>query len=88
MLVLNDGDMWLGRLAFQDTLDALVADGAVPPLVVLTPDAVDRATRGRELGAHDSHVRFLADELLLWAAGRRPLTTDPARTLVAGQGLG
>ncbi|MGW7067858.1 enterochelin esterase domain-containing protein [Streptomyces sp. NPDC054855] len=88
VLVLNDGDMWFGRLAFQDTLDALVADGAVPPLAVLAPDAVDRATRTRELGAHDSQVRFLADELLPWAAGRRSLTTDPARTLVAGQGLG
>lgn len=88
VLVLNDGDMWFGRLAFQDTLDALVADGAVPPLAVLAPDSVDRATRGRELGTHDSHVRFLADELLPWAAGRGPLTTDPARTLVAGQGLG
>ncbi|MEV2251911.1 alpha/beta hydrolase-fold protein [Streptomyces sp. NPDC050147] len=88
VLVLNDGDMWLGRLAFQDTLDALVADGAVPPLAVLAPDAVDRDTRGRELGAHDSHVRFLADELLPWAAGRWRLTADPARTLVAGQGLG
>ncbi|MWA14183.1 enterochelin esterase [Streptomyces sp. BA2] len=87
VLVLNDGDMWFGRLAFQDTLDALIADGAVPPLAVLAPDAVDRATRSRELGAHDSHVRFLADELLPWAAGRWPLTTDPARTLVAGQGL-
>lgn len=88
VLVLHDGDMWFGRLAFQDTLDALVADGAVPPLAVLAPDAVGRATRTRELGAHDSHVRFLADELLPWATGRLPLTTDPARTLVAGQGLG
>lgn len=52
VLVLNDGDMWFGRLDFQDTLDALVADGAVPPLAVLAPDAVDRATRTRELGAH------------------------------------
>lgn len=88
VLVLNDGDMWFGRLAFQDALDALVADGAVPPLAVLAPDSVDRATRSRELGAPDSHVPFLADELLPWAAGRWPLTTDPARTLVAGQGLG
>lgn len=87
VLVLNDGDMWFGRLAFQDTLDALVADGSVPPLAVLAPDAVDRTTRSRELGAYDSHVTFLADELLPWAAARWPLTTDPARTLVAGQGL-
>lgn len=87
VLVLCDGDMWFGRLAFQDTLDALIADGALPPLAVLAPDAVDRATRRRELEAHERHVSFLADELLPWAAGRWPLTTDPARTLVAGQGL-
>lgn len=88
VLVLCDGDMWFGRLAFQDTLDALIADGALPPLAVIAPDAVDSATRRRELDAHESHVGFLADELLPWAAGRWPLTTDPARTLVAGQGLG
>ncbi|GAA3109874.1 hypothetical protein GCM10010449_35410 [Streptomyces rectiviolaceus] len=88
VLALCDGDMWFGRLAFQDTLDALIADGSLPPLAVLAPDAVDRATRRRELDAHERHVSFLADELLPWAAGRWPLTTDPARTLVAGQGLG
>ncbi|WP_190082402.1 enterochelin esterase [Streptomyces longisporoflavus] len=88
VLVLCDGDMWFGRLALQDRLDALIADGALPPLAVLAPDAVDRATRRREMGEPEVQVRFLADELLPWAAGRWPLTTDPARTLVAGQGLG
>ncbi|TGB11546.1 enterochelin esterase [Streptomyces sp. MZ04] len=88
VLVLCDGDMWFGRLGFQATLDALVADGALPPLAVLAPDAVDHSTRQRELGARDSNVGFLADELLPWAAGRWPLTTDPARTVVAGQSLG
>lgn len=88
VLVLCDGDMWFGRLDFQDTLDALIADGAVPPLAVLAPDAVDNATRRRELGPHDAFVGFLADEVLTWAAGRWPLTTDPARTVVAGQSLG
>ncbi|MFH8489689.1 enterochelin esterase [Streptomyces longisporoflavus] len=88
VLVMCDGDMWFGRLALQDRLDALIAAGALPPLAVLAPDAVDRATRRREMGEPDALVRFLADELLPWAAGRWPLTTDPARTLVAGQGLG
>ncbi|MEV0321953.1 enterochelin esterase [Streptomyces sp. NPDC050658] len=88
VLVLCDGDMWFGRLGLQGTLDALAADGALPPLAVLAPDAVDPATRRRELGAKDGYVGFLADELLPWAAGRWPLTTDPARTAVAGQGLG
>ncbi|MGW0191670.1 alpha/beta hydrolase [Streptomyces sp. NPDC003362] len=88
VVVLCDGDMWFGRLGFGDTLDALIADGVLPPLVVLAPDAVDRHTRWRELGGSDAFVSFLADELLPWAAARRPLTADPARTVVAGQSLG
>ncbi|MFG2163115.1 enterochelin esterase [Streptomyces olivaceus] len=86
--VVCDGDMWFGRLALGDTLDALIADGALPPLAVVAPDAVDRPTRWRDLGCREPFVRFLADELLPWAAGRWPLTTDPGRTAVAGQSLG
>ncbi|MCX5534968.1 enterochelin esterase [Streptomyces sp. NBC_00006] len=88
VLVLCDGDMWFGRVGLQHTLDSLIADGLLPPLAVLAPDAVDRHTRNRELGARDPFVEFLADELLPWAAGRWPLATDPARTVVAGQSLG
>ncbi|MEU7583962.1 enterochelin esterase [Streptomyces sp. NPDC041068] len=88
VVVLCDGDVWFGPLAFQDTLDALVADGAVPPPVVLAPDAVDLDIRWRDLTCRDEFVGFLADELLPWAAGRWPLTADPARTVVAGQSLG
>ncbi|TMR35122.1 enterochelin esterase [Nonomuraea zeae] len=86
--VLCDGDAWFGGLAFQDTLDALIADGAVPPLVVVAPDAVGNAVRWEELGAREPYVRFLADEVLGWAAERWPITGDPARTVVAGQSLG
>ncbi|MFG2555993.1 enterochelin esterase [Streptomyces sp. NPDC048581] len=88
VLALCDGDMWFGRLGFQDTLDALIADGALTPLAVVAPDAVDRHTRARELGAREEFVSFLADELLPWAAGRWSLDTDPRRTVVAGQSLG
>ncbi|WP_394435730.1 enterochelin esterase [Streptomyces sp. SGAir0957] len=88
VLVLCDGDMWFGRIGLQDTLDALIGAGKLAPLAVLAPDAVDRATRARELGARDAFVEFLADELLPWAAGRWPVTDDPARTIVAGQSLG
>jgi enterochelin esterase family protein len=88
VVLLTDGDMWFGRLGFGGTLDALMADGALPPLAVLAPDAVDRHLRHRELGANDRFVTFLADELLPWATRRRPLTADPRRTVVSGQELG
>lgn len=88
VLVLCDGDMWFGRLELGHTLDALIADGSLPPLAVLAPDAVDSRTRWLELGGRDTFVAFLADELLPWAAGRWPLTTHPRQTVVAGQSLG
>ncbi|MGA6174787.1 enterochelin esterase domain-containing protein [Streptomyces sp. NPDC012600] len=88
LLVLCDGDMWFGRLGFQDTLDALIADGALPPLVVLAPDAADPVTRRLELGGRESYASFLADEVVPWAGARWPLTARAELTAVAGQGLG
>ncbi|MGQ4714478.1 enterochelin esterase domain-containing protein [Streptomyces anulatus] len=88
VLVLCDGGMWFGRLGFQDTLDALIADGALPPLAVLSPDAGDAATGQRDPGGREACAAFLADELLPWARARWPLTADADRTAVAGQGLG
>ncbi|WP_324794140.1 enterochelin esterase [Streptomyces cyaneofuscatus] len=88
LLVLCDGDMWFDRLGLQDTLDALIADGVLPPLAALAPDAVGTATRRLELGGREGYVSFLADEVVAWASARWPLTARPDRTVVAGQGLG
>ncbi|MEU7160669.1 enterochelin esterase [Streptomyces chrestomyceticus] len=87
-LVLLDGDLWFGRLGVQDLFDRLIADGVLPPLVVLAPDAVDNATRAREFGGRQAYTNFLAAELLPWAAARLPVTFDPSRTVVAGESLG
>ncbi|MFH8668398.1 enterochelin esterase domain-containing protein [Streptomyces anulatus] len=88
VLVLCDGGMWFGRLGFQDTLDALIADGALQPLAVLSPDVGDAATGQRDPGGREACAAFLADELLPWARARWPLTADADRTAVSGQGLG
>lgn len=88
VVVLCDGDMWFGRMGLEHTLDVLIADGTLPPLAVVAPEAVDRHTRWRDLGGRDPFVAFLADELLPWAATRAPLTAEPGRTVVAGQSLG
>ncbi|MFD4342000.1 enterochelin esterase domain-containing protein [Streptomyces anulatus] len=88
VLVLCDGGMWFGRLGFQDTLDALIADGALPPLAVLSPDDGDAATGQRDPGGREACAAFLADGLLPWARARWPLTADADRTAVSGQGSG
>lgn len=84
--VLLDGDVWAGQIA--PTLDNLIAEGRIPPMVALLPDAVDRETRLRELACHEPFVRHLAEEVLPWAGGEYGVTRDPALTVVAGQSFG
>ncbi|MFJ8537010.1 enterochelin esterase [Streptomyces sp. NPDC093591] len=88
VLVLFDGEHWQPRLGLSRLLDALIADGRIPPVAAVLPDAGDEATRWAELSCRPEYVDFLTGELLPWAAGRLPLTDDPARTVVAGQSLG
>ncbi|NHC14113.1 enterochelin esterase [Motilibacter sp. E257] len=88
LLVLLDGEMWLHRLSIVPTLDNLIADGAVPPLVAVMPEAGTREARFRDLSCSDSFTRFLATELAPWASASLGATEDPARTVVAGQSLG
>ncbi len=86
VLVLLDGDVWAGRVA--PTMDNLIAEGRIPPTVVLLPDAVDRPTRLREMACHEPFVRHLADDLLPWAEREWGVTGDPGLTVVAGQSFG
>ncbi|MDI3419363.1 enterochelin esterase [Streptomyces luteolus] len=88
VLVLFDGESWQPALGLATLLDNLIADGRIPPVAALLPEALDADTRWAELGCDDRFVGFLADELLPWAAELLPLTTDPARTVLAGQSLG
>ncbi|WP_431953934.1 enterochelin esterase [Actinacidiphila sp. bgisy167] len=88
VVVLLDGDVWQQHLDVSALLDGLVASGALPPLLALMPDALDSGTRRRELSCDERLVDFLTGELLPWAARRWPAGGDPARTVVAGQGLG
>ncbi|GGT23603.1 enterochelin esterase [Streptomyces griseoviridis] len=88
VLVLLDGEHWGPRLGLAHLLDNLIADGRLPPLAAVLPEAVDEPTRWAELSCRPGYVAHLADELLPWAAGHLPVTADPARTVVAGQSLG
>ncbi|MEV7009495.1 enterochelin esterase [Streptosporangium sp. NPDC051022] len=84
--VLLDGDSWAELIG--PTLDNLIAEGRIPPMVALMPDAVDRESRLREMACHEPFVRHLADEVLPWAGREYGVTADPALTVVAGQSFG
>lgn len=88
VLVLLDGEMWGQAMPVAPTLDNLIADGVIPPLVALMPGATDLPTRRRALTCSPEFLRLLSDRMLPWAASRWNLTDDPARTVIAGQSLG
>ena len=88
VLVLLDGDVWAGSLPVAHTLDNLIAAGKIPPLVAVLVDSVNVPTRVVELACDTLFLRFLTDELLPWAGSRYRLSTDPRRTIIAGQSLG
>jgi len=87
-LVMLDGRDWVEWMPLAATLDNLIADGIVPPITVVLPEALDTATRYRELTANPDFTRFLADELLPWARKRAELPIDPSRMAVHGKSFG
>jgi enterochelin esterase-like enzyme len=88
LLVLLDGRDWNEALPVFPTLDNLVAEGLLPPLVAVLPDSMDFATRARELPCNEGFAEFLADELVPWAREKTGATTDPRRTAIAGKSYG
>ncbi|MBD0695630.1 esterase [Streptomyces sp. CBMA123] len=85
--LLLDGELWGEVLSVGDTLDNLVADGAIPPTVTLLVHTMGPG-RPDDLSCNPAFVDLLADRLLPWAGAEFGATTDPRRTVVAGQSAG
>lgn len=88
VLVLLDGDAWIG--AGLRALDAAFAAGVIRPAVVLLVGCGNAERRTADLSCSRDYVAELG-RLLAEADGELlggPVTTDPARTTVAGHGLG
>ena len=88
LLLLFDGRAYLEIVPTPTILDNLLAAGALPPLVAVLPGNIDPATRNRALPCHPPFVAFLTQELLPWVRQGYRVTTDPARTVVAGSSHG
>ncbi len=82
-----DGEWALEVLDLSRTLDAAIAAGDLPPVVVVMVGNVDR---NAELPPNEPFVSFLADELLPWtrATADGPVSERAADTVVAGQSYG
>jgi len=85
-LVLFDAEAYNGQLVdVPTTLDNLLAERHIPPMVTLF---VDNPDRQRLLCCHTPFVEYLTTELLPWARGTLHLSADPADVIVGGSSLG
>jgi enterochelin esterase family protein len=90
LLVLLDGDEWIGRRDAPAILDALHHDGLVPPLVTLMLDGGATADRWGDMTAGAPYLDLLTRTLPGWARAHVPALRDeaPGGILVAGSSLG
>jgi enterochelin esterase family protein len=90
LLVLLDGDEWIGRRDAPAILDALHHDRLVPPLVTLMLDGGETADRWGDMTAGAPYLDLLTRTLPDWARAHVPALRDeaPGGILVAGSSLG
>lgn len=88
LAVLLDGHYWVRQVNLFGALDALTAQGKLPPAVYLLVDAVSPQRRAQELPCNAPFWNALQRELLPPAHALEPFTAQAGRTVVAGQSFG
>ena len=85
LVILFDARFWLA-VDVTDTLDNLIADAAVPPMVVVVVESIHGASRPEGLTHPDLFEPFLVDELVPWL--RSQWMVRVTEITLAGQSLG
>ncbi|WP_026782059.1 enterochelin esterase [Pleomorphomonas koreensis] len=88
MLIVFDGRAYQREVPTPSILDALVADGRLPPALAVFVDNPDPAARSRELPDNPDFAAVLADDLLPDIRARTGFAPPPARTALAGSSYG
>ena len=91
LMILFDGGSFFSTGSLQLTLENLIAEGAVPPLVVLGITAGTKNgqnQRNTELTCNPQFMAFLNDELLPWFASKVSISEDPQQRIIAGSSYG
>lgn len=83
--VLDGGD-YKSRRKTAEVLDAAIARGSVPPVIVFMIHS--EGSLRPELEATGEMKRFLAEELVSWAREDYPVTDDSRKTVIGGNGFG
>ncbi len=73
------------KLALHTTLDNMIAEGIIPPVVCVMMHNPDRMT---ELACNDTSTDWLAKDFMPMWRTKYAITDDPASTVVTGMSLG
>lgn len=91
LLILFDGGSYFGRGRLRLTLDNLIADKLIPPLLVLGIDAgvrEGRDERNEEFTCNPRFMEYLHAELLPWFISAYRVVDDPQRRIIGGSSFG
>jgi len=84
-IFVQDGGEYITLGAMVNVLDNLIARGAIPPVVGIFIDPVDRNSEYR---LNPDYERLITDELLPFIRDRYDAAQDPAKTAIMGASLG
>ncbi|MGH9837942.1 MAG: alpha/beta hydrolase-fold protein [Blastocatellia bacterium] len=88
LLILFDGEDYLGAIPTPAILDNLVASKKIHPLVAILVGNGSGASRNRDLTCSAPFAEFVAKELVPWARQHYRLSADPKQTIVGGSSFG
>lgn len=77
------GGFYADMVEIASTLDHLIAEGRIPPVVAVVVSAT-----AVELQCSPEYARFLAADLVPWARATYHATSQPAQTVIAGSSIG
>jgi enterochelin esterase-like enzyme len=87
VVVLSDGESYQSLIPTPVILDNLIADSAIPPVVVVFVDN-PIAAREHDLNCNPEWGAFLATQVMPWLDAHYRITRDPRRRVVGGYSLG
>lgn len=86
--LLLDGEVWVERFDFDRALDAMIEQGALPPMRVVFVGSGGVERRWESLGGDSGFTDALADRYLPWAREQFGVEAPAGRCGIAGQSLG
>lgn len=88
LLVVLDGEVWVGRQSLPTTLDNMQADRAAGPVRAVLLASGGRDARWKGLSSDGGDAAYVADELVPWMRRRGGVLAGPSAVTVVGQSLG